>query len=59
MTIVCTRCATTAWHPEVRQCPFGDCPLRAELAQAARDPRVITGNDSEPVHAPEVSHAAR
>lgn len=34
---ICTRCATSAWHPDVRTCGFGDCPFRAEIPAAAND----------------------
>lgn len=48
----CTRCSTTAWHPDVRTCPFGDCPFRAEIPAAAN-------SDSIHFHDAEVSRAAR
>jgi hypothetical protein len=41
---ICTRCATSEWHPEVRTCAFGDCPFRAEIPAAANDELVTVGN---------------
>lgn len=44
---VCNRCGVSAWHPEVRSCPFTDCELRAaQLVPAANvDALATIGTD--------------
>ena len=50
----CRACGVSAWHPEVRACPFSNCELRAhsahQTAAASVEPIGAAAGCSIPFH---------